>query len=248
MIRHQALLTIITCTALSVPALAEHPVEKAHWGYTGAERAQNWGDLDAQYQACKDGMKQSPVDIAKYAAMPLPPLQPAYNNIATKVINNGHTIQVNIPCDGGTLTVGGMEYKLQQLHFHTPSEHYISGVPYPMELHLVHKAADGTLGVLGVMIKTGAPNETIGKIWNAVPSGDKESEPVSFSAEDLLPEDRSYYKYEGSLTTPPCTEGVQWHIMKQAITVSEDQLRAFQNFYPVNARPVQPLNARKIGG
>ena len=144
--------------------------------------------------------------------------------------------------NAGQLTVDGKSYNLLQFHFHTPSEHYIGGLPYPMEVHFVHQAEDGQLGVIGVLMKLGEESKAISKIWGAI----AEQGTISLSAKDLLPANLDYFKYEGSLTTPPCSEGVQWHVVKEPITISEAQLIAFQELFPVNARPVQPLNTRTV--
>lgn len=239
----QSLLLCASFAVLSLPvaAHAEDGHSKAHWGYAGAEGFQHWGDLDKQYHACKDGHKQSPINIAAYADSDLPALTPSYKSAEAEVINNGHTIQVNT-AGSGQLTVDGKSFDLLQFHFHTPSEHYIDGAPYPMEVHFVHKAADGTLGVVGVMFEVGAHNAAIDKIWNGI------GEKISLSGSDLLPDSLDYYKYEGSLTTPPCSEGVQWHVVKKPLSVSEKQLLAFQALFSVNARPVQPLHDRNVGG
>ncbi|PCI54046.1 MAG: carbonate dehydratase [Alphaproteobacteria bacterium] len=244
MIRRTALiLTALSVLSIPVAAMAEGGHGK-HWGYSGAEGFQHWGDLSAEFHACKDGMAQSPIDIREYNATDLPALQPSYHKANLEVINNGHTIQVNAG-DSGSLSVDGKTYKLLQFHFHTPSEHYIDGAPYPMELHFVHKSADGTLGVVGVMMQLGAHNKAIDTIWRATQaSGGR----ASISAADLLPSNLDYYKYVGSLTTPPCSEGVQWHVAKNAVEISAVQLHAFQALFSVNARPVQPQNSRKIKG
>lgn len=249
MIRHTALV-IAACTALSIPvtAMAEGAHGKAHWGYSGEEGFQHWGDLSAEFHACKDGRKQSPIDIQEYASKDLPALHTSYHAGNSEVINNGHTIQVNVQ-SGNTLDVAGKTYNLLQFHFHTPSEHYIDGAPYPMELHFVHKAADGTLGVIGVMMQLGKHNDAIAKIWNVMPTTAKgHAGHASLSGSDLLPANMDYYKYNGSLTTPPCSEGVQWHVMKDSIRISEKQLNEFQAMFSVNARPVQPLHSRAIKG
>lgn len=245
MIRRTALMFTVL-SVLSVPAIVQagDGHGKAHWGYSGAEGFQHWGDLSAEFHACKDGVSQSPIDIRAYNAENLPALHTSYHAGELEVINNGHTIQVNAG-DSGSLSVDGKTYKLLQFHFHTPSEHYIDGAPYPMELHFVHKASDGTLGVIGVMMQLGAHNNAIDKIWRATKaSGGR----ASLSAADLLPSNLDYYKYEGSLTTPPCSEGVQWHVIKDTIKISPQQLHAFQALFSVNARPVQPQNSRKIKG
>ncbi|MCB1652117.1 MAG: carbonic anhydrase family protein [Alphaproteobacteria bacterium] len=255
-------LTTALCLTLSMPAFAEDhasmpepqaepqiELHRVHWGYDGPGAAKHWGDIDTANEACKSGKSQSPINIARFLQEDLPDLHPTYAEASLDIVNNGHTVQINF-APGSKLEVGGITYDLLQLHFHTPSEHYLDGAPYPMEMHLVHKAEDGTLGVVGVLIKVGEANPEIEKIWQNVPPAGREVsvQDVSINAANLLPESLDYYRYEGSLTTPPCTEGVQWHVLKDTIEVSEDQLRAFQSVFPVNARPVQPLNERVIIG
>lgn len=233
-----------------MPVLAEDmPDLHKHWSYTGQEKALNWSDLDPAYHLCGGGEKQSPVNIEKFMPSDLPALNLSYQSTSLDVLNNGHTVQVNYGA-GSTMTVGEKVYNLLQFHFHTPSEHYLNGAPYPMELHLVHQAEDGTLGVLGVMMKVGEHHPVIEGIWQNAPQsgGHKEVKSVEFSATQLLPEDLSYYNYEGSLTTPPCTEGVQWHVLKTPIELSGHQLHAFQALFPVNARPIQPMHGRVVTG
>ncbi len=235
---------------LAAPAMAgDHTDMHKPWGYTGAGKAMEWGDLGSDYALCKLGEKQSPVNISEYASADLPPLEIAYTATPLEVVNNGHTVQTNYAA-GSTMSVGGKTYNLLQMHFHTPSEHYIDGAPYPMEVHFVHKAADGELAVVGAMMKIGAANKVVQGIWQNIPAAGetKTVESVTYSGTDLLPEGRDYYKYVGSLTTPPCSENVQWHVLKEPIEISEEQLVAFQNIYPVNARPVQPLNERTVTG
>ena len=219
------------------------------WGYTGSGAAHNWGDLDKQYKSCKKGMKQSPVNISKFMQKEMEPLKAAYGQSPLMVVNNGHTVQVNYK-EGSKLISGEKMYHLKQFHFHTPSEHYIDGTPYPMEVHFVHQADDGELAVVGVMMKIGKKNETIGQIWSHIPKSGETNMPkdLKVSAADLLPRTGIYYKYDGSLTTPPCTEGVKWHVMQDPIEISQEQLTAFQALFPVNARPVQPLKGRVITG
>ncbi len=223
--------------------------EQVQWGYEGAGAAAHWGGLDAAYEVCKSGLKQSPVNIEKYSQVDLPQLEISYNAVPLEVMNNGHTVQVNY-AQGSSMSVGGKTFELLQFHFHTPSEHYLDGAPYPMEVHFVHKAEDGTLGVLSVMMKVGEHNPVIEGIWQNVPMAGKTKDVVmvQVNAFDLLPEDLGYYQYEGSLTTPPCTEGVQWHVMKTPIEVSAEQVTAFQGLFPVNARPVQDLHGRVVKG
>jgi len=220
----------------------------ADWGYFGPGAAHKWGDLSEAYQVCKTGGQQSPINIDAYVQEALPPLALSYNPAPLVVGNNGKSVEVE-QLDG-TFDAYGKAYKLDHLHFHTPSEHYIDGAPYPMEVHFVHKANDGALAVVGVMLKVGDHNPVIEGIWQNVPQvgESKNVEGVEINVADLLPVDKGYYAYDGSLTTPPCSEGVKWHVMKDPIELSADQLTAFQAVFPVNARPIQALGARKVSG
>ena len=138
--------------------------------------------------------------------------------------------------------VGDERFELLQFHFHTPSEHYINGTPFPMEVHFVHRSQNGELAVLGVMFKVGETNPALDTLWKAAGS----DTPVSVSTEDLLPQKLNYFRYDGSLTTPPCSEGVKWHVVPYPVSVSEEQLLAFQGLFPVNARPIQPKHGRVV--
>ena len=220
------------------------------WGYTGAKAAPYWGTLNAAYELCMSGENQSPINISAFLQEDAPDLAPAYQPSGLNVVNTGHTIQVNF--DGGsTVAVDGGAYNLNHLSFHTPSEHYLDGAPYPMEMHFVHQAEDGSVAVIAVMLKVGNHNPVIEGIWQNAPlqPGEEKLVPtVEFSAGALMPADLEYYKYTGSLTTPPCSEGVTWYVLKTPAELSENQLKAFQALYPVNARPVQPLGERVVVG
>ena len=230
---------------------AEQPgAVQPHWGYVGPGAAAQWGDLDPAFGACKTGKTQSPVNIGQYqkqeGAQPLP-IRPAPSPL--EVVNNGHTIQVNT-APGSVLEVDGRAYMLKQFHFHTPSEHYLDGAPYPMEVHFVHQAADGALAVVGVMMKVGEASPLVDAIWQNIPmpGHTKTVESVQISPRDLMPAALDYYSYEGSLTTPPCSEGVRWFVLKDPVTLSAQQLLAFQTLFPINARPIQPLQGRVVSG
>lgn len=238
--------------AVEAPAVekAEPKVMHAAWSYEGDNAAAYWGTLDEAYALCAEGKSQSPINISKFLQEDVPDILPAYTPSPLHVVNNGHTIGVHF-AQGSGFRANNVNYNLHHAHFHTPSEHYLDGAPYPMEVHFVHKTQGGTLGVIGVMMKVGAHNKVIEGIWQNAPiqsGGEKKVESVEISAADLMPESLDYYKYDGSLTTPPCTEGVQWHVMKEPIEISETQLKAFQALFPVNARPVQPLNGRIVTG
>lgn len=237
---------------ITLPGAAmPEPVEGgAKWGYDGAVAAPYWGTLDPSYSVCAAGHMQSPINIAKFLQEDLPDIVPAYKPSPLSVLNTGHTIQLNFQ-PGSGFSKNGMDYALMSASFHTPSEHYLDGAPYPMELQFLHKASDGTLAVLAVMVKLGEHNKVVEGVWQNTPieaGAEKIIDSVEINAADLLPQSLEYYAYDGSLTSPPCTEGVRWHVLKEPIEVSEKQLKAFQALFPVNARPVQDLNERVVTG
>ena len=219
----------------------------AHWGYTGAGGPAHWGDLKDEYILCKIGQNQSPIDIGPVVEARLEPITFDYGAEPLEVINNGHTIQVNR--GGGTIMVDGQSFRLLQFHFHGPSEHTVGGKHHPLEMHLVHRSADGHLAVVGVFLKEGAENPALAAVWEHMPEragGKARAETVRLDVDALLPKDRSYFRYSGSLTTPPCSEGVRWLVLRQPVEVSAEQIRRFREVMEANNRPVQPLHARKI--
>ncbi len=240
------LLTVGGCANEEEHEPARHA---AHWGYEGAEGPSHWGDLNPEWILCKTGRNQSPIDLSGLIEGELPPLHINYRPDATEILNNGHTVQVNYR-PGSTLTVDGHHFTLRQFHFHAPSENTIDGRAFPMEAHLVHADAQGNLAVVAVMFEEGAANPALTLAFSHMPekAGDKHA----FSAEtvnaaDLLPADRDYYRYNGSLTTPPCSEGVWWLVMKQPMTASKAQIEHFRHvMHHPNNRPVQPINARPV--
>lgn len=235
---------------LTVPLAASlfcHLAFAGHWEYKGAHGAAHWADIDADFKECKLGHSQSPIDIQKTEKVALPALQADYKTASPVIWNNGHTVQVNLPA-GSQLRVGDQTYDLLQFHFHTPSEEAIHGKHYPMVAHFVHKNASGQLGVVGVLIRSGKTNAALKPIFEHLPrTGEKISvDDLSLNVADVLPKAMGYYNFEGSLTTPPCSEGVNWMVLKQAIELSPAQIHAFQRVVRFNARPVQPLNGRVI--
>lgn len=254
----KALLLSVLSMAFVAPAMAEEkpavPVERttvnsgAPWGYVGAGAAHKWGDLAEGYASCSTGTSQSPINIDKFMESASETITPAYQAGPLVVVNTGNTVQVNLAGEG--FSAGGKAYKLQYFEFHTPSEHYIDGAPYPMEVQFVHKADDGAMVIIAVMLKVGAHNPLIEGVWQNVPMAGsvKQVDGVEINAADLMPADKKFYSYEGSLTAPPCTEGVQWFVMQDPITLSAAQLKAFQAVFPVNARPIQDLNGRTVQG
>lgn len=229
---------------------APEPAEPdPHWSYEGESSPERWAELSPRFELCGKGVRQTPIDIAsgEAVAVGLEDVQFQYGTADGKVVNNGHTIQVNVG-DGNSVSVDGVSYALAQFHFHTPSEHTLDGNSYPMELHLVHKDEQGNLLVVGVMLEKGKKNPALSQVWTNLPKTHGKQvalkEPLDLNS--LLPADRSAYRYIGSLTTPPCTEGVKWVVMKSSVTMTMKQIAAFKKIFPVNARPLQAINSRSV--
>jgi carbonic anhydrase len=220
-----------------------------HWEYEGTHGPANWGTLDKAYATCVSGKQQSPIDIQHVQAAPLPSITFSYQRSPLKLIDNGHTIQINY-APGSFITWGDQKYELLQFHFHHPAEEKVFGKPYPLVAHLVHKNAAGKLAVVAVLFKEGdALNPTIERLWHALPTEkgvEAAPEGLAVNAADLLPAERGYFTFSGSLTTPPCTEGVTWFVLKTPVQLSEEEIATFAHRYPHNARPVQPRNGRAI--
>lgn len=228
------------------PAIAGVTAGSAQWGYTGQAGPEHWGELSAEYQACQLGTHQSPIDLNGAIVAALPPIRLDYQETPLRIVNNGHTIQVNYE-PGSTLTIGDQTFELLQFHFHHPSEHLVQGKAADMELHLVHRNASGELAVVGVLLTAGAENPVIKSIFAAMPDRpgpEQLQSQVTLNVQDLLPADLGSYRYFGSLTTPPCSEEVSWIILQQPVTLSSSQIRQFASLFPGNARPVQALNQR----
>jgi carbonic anhydrase len=242
-------LVLLLCLSATWVAMA---AEGVHWSYSGEEGPAHWGELSPDYAACADGSRQSPINIPAGA-----PLNPAdltinYQPSGLTTLNNGHTIQANYD-PGSSITLDGTTYDLIQFHFHNTSEHTLQGQYAPMEVHFVHKNADGQLAVIGVMLQPGAANAALEPIFANMPAtaGDPQAiAGVTVNAADMLPAGRSYYRYDGSLTTPPCSEGVAWFVMASPIAVSDAQIAAYKALYTGNYRPIQALNQRSfyLGG
>ncbi|MBK1695059.1 carbonate dehydratase [Chromatium weissei] len=220
----------------------------AHWGYSGAEGPEHWSEIDSHFGACQNGKMQTPIDLVNMVDQQLPPIDFHYRPAGDDEINNGHTIQVNY-ANGSSIAIDGHEYQLKQFHFHTPSENHIGGKEFPMEAHLVHVDAEGHIAVIAVMFQEGAENLALTVPWAEMPTHVDEEKHLAAhaSAEALLPQNRDYYRFIGSLTTPPCTENVTWLVMKHPVTASVAQIHQFaQVMGHANNRPIQPLNARLI--
>ncbi len=222
----------------------------AHWSYHGPGDPAHWAALEPEFRTCGVGRQQSPVDIRRDAVQPsnLPAIEFAYRPAPLKIVDNGHTVQVNV-APGSFIVVGGHRWELVQFHFHKPSEESIDGKRSAMVAHLVHKDADGRLAVVAVLLTSGAVNPMVAALWNNWPpqkGAEVTAQGVAIDAADLLPADRGYYTFSGSLTTPPCSEGVTWFVLKNPSAVSAGEIARFGRAYPMNARPLQPLNGRVI--
>ena len=231
---------------LPVAQSDEPPV---HWGYTGATGPEHWASEDPSFALCGAGKHQSPVDIEEARTESLPPIEFAYQPIPLTVTDTGHSFQVSAPAGSGGFTFGGDRYDLVQIHFHRPSEEKVHGHHAAMEAHLVHKNAKGGLAVVAVLIHQGEPNAFLKPVFDHLPAkGTKEATVAgaTVNPNEFLPAQRGYYTFDGSLTTPPCSEHVLWIVFKSPVSASASQVQQFAARYPNDARPVQPLNDRTV--
>lgn len=225
------------------------PAQPPHWGYSGATGPTHWGAEDPSYATCDAGHHQSPINIRDAETVDLPPLQFSYQPVPLDVTDTKHSFQVNVPAGSGGITVGADHYDLVQLHFHRPSEERVNGQPYEMVVHMVHKNAKGELAVVALLIRRGKTNPLLKAIFDDFPKPgqtDSAVPGVTLDLNQLLPKRHGYYTFDGSLTTPPCSEQVRWFVLKQPITASAGQIGQFAARYPHNARPTQALYDRKI--
>ena len=222
-----------------------HPA--VHWTYEGEEGPSHWSQLSPDYERCGVGKQQSPIDLTGASARDLADIAFDYHPSKADVVNNGHTIQVTVE-PGSSIRVDGKRFDLVQFHFHAPSEHAIDGKLWPAELHLVHKSADGELAVVGLMIEKGDANKALGPVFKNMPakSGAHRKLGGKLDLAELLPAVRTTFRYSGSLTTPPCSEGVRWHVVTEPIRVSEAQLAEFERLHEGSNRPLQPLHDRTL--
>jgi carbonic anhydrase len=219
-----------------------------HWSYEGEAGPEHWAELSPDFATCDTGDEQSPVELSTAVPRDLPEIVFEYAPSPLTIQNNGHTIQVDYEA-GSSITVGSEAYELVQFHFHAHSEHTIGGETFPLEMHLVHRAEDGALAVIGVLMEEGAANPAFDPVFNNLPAEETERETVegaNVSAGDLLPEGTEYFAYPGSLTTPPCSEGVSWFVLSEFGQLSEEQIRSFTVLFDDNFRPTQPLGEREI--
>jgi carbonic anhydrase len=226
---------------------AQKSAAHGHWSYQGETGPAHWHELNPEFKQCGLGERQSPIDIRDGIPVELDPIQFDYKLSAFRVIDNGHTVQVNVE-SGNRIVVNGRRYDLVQFHFHRPSEERLNGKQFEMVAHLVHKDLEGKLAVVAVLIEEGKGHPIVQQVWNNLPL-EKRTEQAGLQGLDLLqllPSDRRYVTYMGSLTTPPCTEGVLWMVLKTPVSVSPQQIAIFSRLYPMNARPVQPARDRLV--
>jgi carbonic anhydrase len=219
-----------------------------HWQYRGPHGVAHWAEIDPKFETCASGKAQSPIDIRDPQVASLPALDFSYGRVRPSIVNNGHTIQVNVP-PGQTLRVGDHSYELVQFHFHTPSEEHVEGKASAMVAHFVHRDAEGRLAVIAALIEAGIPNTGFETVLSHLPHHAGETltvEGLELDLAALLPAQRRYYDYEGSLTTPPCSEQVHWMVLAQPVQISKEAIHRFRQLFHANARPVQPLNGRVV--
>jgi carbonic anhydrase len=243
---HSLLLALVFIVGIGIGWAADEHAP-SHWGYEGKESAAHWGMRSSAYMACEAGSHQSPINLLMpRQTQKQERLAFQYQSSLVRALDNGHTIQVNVP-SGNELHINDKTYFLSQFHFHDPSEHHVDGRIYPMEIHLVHQDQKGHVVVIGVLIETGLPNQSLAELWTMLPkkAGEQGSE-HPFNPQDLIPPNSHYFSYHGSLTTPPCTEGVQWIVLRDPIAMSAHQIAQFVSIIGRNARPVQPLHGRRV--
>lgn len=232
-------------------AVSAHAGEKApHWTYEGETGPAAWGKLAPEFAVCASGQSQSPINIAESEGAEMSPIQLRYRVSPLDVIHNSFTVQVNV-APGSSAVINGREYRLIQYHFHTPSEHLVDGRTYPMEIHFVHKNDAGDLAVISVMAEPGEANLAAQEIWDHLPTKadtQTKQERILVNGRDLMPEAMSYYRYMGSLTEPPCSEGVNWFVLKSPVQFSNEQIKQIEGAMGRNARPVQERRNRIVLG
>ena len=247
-----SIMCVLMC--LTGCAIQTH-TEKVEWGYEAENGPDVWGQLSPEYSLCAEGKHQSPIDLVNPTPAELPPIFcEYYRTTDLNIRNNGHTIEVSYP-EGSWIEVDGVRYQLLQFHFHAPSEHTVAGESFDMEMHLVHKSEEGSLAVVGLLIEKGKHNSELESVWAHLPDTAGETrniENVNIDLQLMLSPTGTaqtvsdYYRYDGSLTTPPCSEEVQWIVLTTPIEMSEAQIAAFKAIIHNNNRPVQPLNGREL--
>lgn len=221
----------------------------AHWGYEGDTSPEHWAEMSEKFKLCGSGVNQSPINIKSDFDADLAPIEFDYQGKPEKVLNNGHTIQVDIS-EGSSIKIEGQTFNLKQFHFHTPSENTIDGKSFPLEAHFVHRnAEENTYAVVAIMFEEGEENPILKSIWEKMPAEERKSENIDgeLAYNKLMPEDKDYYRFNGSFTTPPCTEGVKWFVLKKPMSASKEQIKQFFDVMKhANNRGIQKTGARVI--
>lgn len=245
------ILMCIVCVSMTSCADSDHPPsrpDKVTWGYNADNGPDVWGRLNPDWALCANGSRQSPIDLRDPRTERLPAIVFNYRPSALDIRHTGHNVDVT-PALENWIEVGDDRFNLLQFHFHAPSEHTVDGKPFDMELHLVHRNEQGVLAVIGVLIERGSQHlafDWFREHLPRAPGENKRINDVSVNILDMLPPNRRTYRYEGSLTTPPCSESVRWMVMATPIELSESQIGAFENTVHRNNRPIQALNGREI--
>jgi len=242
------LLGVIVGACSPTQPQSTHEEGPPHWTYEGKEGPEHWGKLDEAYAACGAGKSQSPIDVSNPAEKDLGNIAFHYQPSEVNILNNGHTAQVNYDA-GSYIELDGVRYDVAQFHYHAPSEHALNGKLFAAELHIVHKSAEGRLAVVGILLEEGAQNDAYQPFIDNLPKqeSDVHDAGVTIDAMDLLPAVQTSFRYNGSLTTPPCSEGVNWLLMTTPVELSSDQIHALASLFEEgNNRPVQPLNERPL--
>ncbi|QGM46286.1 carbonic anhydrase [Methylocystis heyeri] len=238
--RRKFLLGLMACPLCARGAVAEGP----HWEY---ETPGAWGELDPAYKVCAVGQEQSPIDLKDAISADFGRIAIDWKPQAFPILNNGHTIQADAGPGAGSLRIGKEKYELKQFHFHTPAEHAVNGKLAAMEVHFVHARADGKLAVVGAFLNGGGKNSAFSRIMKAAPTTQGEARlDKPLNPRTLAPAQGPIFRYEGSLTTPPCSEIVDWNIFAAPVRVAQADIDAFRKIFPHNARPLQGLNRRFV--
>ncbi len=249
--RRTRVFALVLGSALSMAAVTALAAGETKWSYAGRTGPAKWGDLDRDFYVCSSGQRQSPIDIidAKADLGSLPSLLFDYRPVPLRIVNTGHTIQVNY-APGSNMMVAGTKYELSYIQFHKPSEMKLDGKGQEMAAHLFHNAPGGKPVIVAVLLDAGAGNNFIKSVFHNLPKDhDKETtvDGVTVNALDLLPKNKkAYYTFNGSLTTPPCTEDITWFVLRTPASIAPEDVARFAALYPANARPVQPLNGRPV--
>lgn len=241
--------TLITLLVIVLTACAskDEQATPPHWTYEGEEGPEHWGELDPSYAVCGTGTHQSPIDVSAPNEKDLANIVFHYGSSEVNILNNGHTVQVNYDA-GSYIELDTVRYDVLQFHYHAPSEHTVDGKEFPAELHIVHKNEDGGLAVVGILLEEGTENSAFEPFINNLPAekSDIKDAGVTINANEFLPTVQTTFRYNGSLTTPPCTEGVSWLVMTNPVELSSEQLSKLEELFEANNRPVQPLNERPL--